>query len=212
MTEYTITRRDIPEQQARRAEQLPLIMTRMQKRRIPAEVRREVDWDLVHAEARVALWKAEQTWDPGRGMQFTTWAMTKVRNQVRQTVREIRRLKRPQQDRMFSAWREGRELPESYLEPFSLDRIMNDQTRWSDLLIEPGMTPDDDRRLELMMALAVLSEIHPRYRDVLERYLLHEMTLKEVGIGSGLSESRAFQLYHDALVQARERARQRGYL
>lgn len=211
MTEYTITRRDISEQQARRAERLPTIETKMQRRRVPYEVRVEVDWELVHAEARVALWQAEQTWDAGRGVQFTTWATTKVRNQVRQTVREVRRLKRPQQDRMFRAWREGRELPESYLDPFSLDRIMHDETRWSELLTDPDPRPDADARLEVLMALDVLADIHPKYQYVLARKFFGT-SLERIGVECGLSESRAYQLYHAAVAQARERARQRGYL
>jgi DNA-directed RNA polymerase specialized sigma subunit len=76
---------------------------------------------------------------------------------------------------------------------------------------DAGLHPDDDLRLDALMAWDVLSRLVPCERDLLHRRLVLGLTLVEAGTLMKVGESRACQLHCKALASARAKAVELGY-
>ncbi len=198
-------------------EQLPLVkaIVRQFIRRVPSWVDRQ---DL-EAAGMLGLAEAARRFDSGRGIPFAAFAATRVRGAIldelrrldtlpRQRRREVRRLaaesrrlatalgREPTDDELAAAM----ELPVDEITALRSEAVAAgsrseiDDERCAD----PGAEPADRalerarRRAQLRNAIDLLPE---RQRQVLDLYYVDGLTLKQIGVRLGVTESRICQLH-----------------
>ncbi len=192
--------------------------------------------DLVH-EGIVGLLDAVQRFDPGRGVRFRTYAESRVRGAILDSLRQkdwrprsVRARQRALDETLNAlASINGRPATEEETaRAMGLDlgayHSLLQSTRVGPLLAlselspgkEPAVTAEDQlpygplERRELLQALAnAIRELPERERRVLELYYHEGLNMKEVGALLGVTESRVCQLHAQAAGRLRGMLRER---
>lgn len=162
----------------------------------------EADWDDWWNIARLAAYQALETYDPGRGVAFRTWAIGKIRFALVDELRRLDHLTRDQRRQAKSG--DGDPPPR----PLSLDGLLVEEWDEEERPYADGrMVPqslwfwdDLEERLEAGMLEAALPGLEPRLRRLVEARLAGRLR-KEIAASFGVSESRITQLEQDAVAQ-----------
>jgi len=203
---------------------LPLV--RLQAGRLalglPPQVSRE---DLLQSGV-LGLLEALQRFDPAQGVKFETYASFRIRGAMldelrrlcwlpRALVKQMRELGKAQTVLAGSLGREPTEAElarEMGVKPEDLHRIVAEINSSALLSLEetlfnhPAAEAPETVVLEKLVAAelaAVIDKLPERQRVMLALYYQEEMTLKEIGLVLGVSESRVCQLHAHALAQLR---------
>ncbi|MBS3946694.1 MAG: FliA/WhiG family RNA polymerase sigma factor [Dethiobacter sp.] len=203
---------------------LPLV--RLQAGRLalglPPQVSRE---DLLQSGV-LGLLEALQRFNPAQGVKFETYASLRIRGAMldelrrlcwlpRALVKQMRELGKAQMALAGSLGREPTEAElarEMGVKPEDLRRIVAEINSSALLSLEetlfnnPAAEAPETAVLEEMAAAelaTVIDKLPERQRVVLALYYQEEMTLKEIGLVLGVSESRVCQLHAHALAQLR---------
>lgn len=198
--------------------------------RVRAGLPQNVDWNDLVSEGVVGLIDAIEKFDPGRGLQFQTYAVPRIRGaiidslrasdwvprSVRSKLREIEKAQTALEHELGRAPDEEEiagelgisvtELQEvyskaSYTNVASLDEIgMNAEDIGPST---PGLDEVDD---DMKQALAqVVHQLPERDRVIIALYYYEGLTLAEIGQVLGVSESRVSQLHTRAALTLRGR-------
>jgi RNA polymerase sigma factor for flagellar operon FliA len=206
---------------------LPLV--RLQAGRLalglPPQVSRE---DLLHSGV-LGLLEALQRYDPSQGAKFETYAALRIRGAMldelrrncwlpRSLVRQMREMDRALSVLTSKLGREPTEeelAAEMGLKPETLHKVAGDINCASFLSLEELLFLPEDEDAESAPLASVLAmeekawlagaidQLPERQRLVLALYYQEEMTLKEIGLVLGVSESRVCQLHAQALARLR---------
>lgn len=193
---------------------------------LPPHVNRD---DLVQAGV-LGLLEAMQRFDPGRGVRFESFATLRIRGAMldelrrlcwlpRTLIREMREMDRATQQLAGTLGREPEEaeLAEYLNKP--LEQLQKTVTMINcgavisledTLFAPPHVDGPDVTALDRLIAeeekerLAAAVELLPeRHRQLLSLYYREDLTLKEVGLVLGVSESRVCQLHARILARLR---------
>ncbi|MDW7651473.1 MAG: FliA/WhiG family RNA polymerase sigma factor [Bacillota bacterium] len=193
---------------------------------LPAHVSRD---DLIQA-GMLGLLDAMRRFDPGRGIKFESFAARRIRGAMldelrrlswlpRSLVREMRELDRAAQAMAAELGREpdDYELAEKLETSVERVRRITGEINCSAvvsldelLFVPPAVDGPETETLNRLIAaeekerLAGAIELLPeRYKQLLALYYQEELTLKEVGLVLGVSESRVCQLHARILARLR---------
>jgi RNA polymerase sigma factor FliA len=145
--------------------------------------------DLIQA-AVIALMRARKKFDPTRGFKWITYALPRARGAMLDALRDADHVPRLERARLKARGEEGRKV-------LSIDHQLTDVSR-------EGLPMLRDRAAERSdFWVGVRRRIGARMGEILERYFVDDLTLKEIGRRLGLSESRACQLLASAYRELR---------
>lgn len=97
----------------------------------------------------------------------------------------------------------------------SLDEVMaleEGDVKKGDLLADPGLSAQEllERKEDIERVVSVLEKLPERERLVVSMYYLEELTLKEIGLVLGVTESRVSQIHGKAISTMKSRLKTRG--
>ena len=206
---------------------LPLV--RLQAGRLalglPPQVNRE---DLLHSGI-IGLLEALERYNPAHGAKFETYAVMRIRGAMLDELRRgcwkprslIRQMRAIDQAQVALAAKLGREPAEEELavelglKPEALHRVVTEINcaallSLEELLFAPEAGGPEAAPLEALLAgeekellAGAVDRLPERQRLVLALYYQEEMTLKEIGLVLGVSESRVCQLHAQAISKLR---------
>lgn len=186
--------------------------------------------DLV-SEGYVGLVQASQKFEEGRGVKFSTFATTRIRGAMMDSLRRDRPLSRPMAEKIAKvsslsehmAAREGREPTQIEvarklcLTPAKASEVMRMRSlRLTSLeaqteelhheFADDGDTPEDQAILGVMKKelRGYVARLMPRDRDIIHRIYWQRQKHSKVAEDLGISESRVSQLQTRALGRLRE--------
>ncbi len=136
------------------------------------------DWDDLAQEGMLGLLRAARRFDPGRGLQFSTFAYHHIVGAVKDAIRR----------------RGGEPVCLSLDEPLSGD----DGGTMADFLPAPDADMDGD-----MEASRLLGLLPPRERTVVEAIVMGDLSAREVAPVLGVSRIRVWQIKSRALERMR---------
>lgn len=163
------------------------------------------EWEMSLNSALIGLWKAAKAFDPALKTNFKSFATPRVRGEIVDQLRTEDIVSR--RDRLEGNAPAIASLDEPTKHDGDADfkSLISDKTKPPDVeLAELEATAKEIRE--------VLSSVHGNERTVLELYYLQDMTLKEVGVRLGLSESRINQIHNSAVETARRAIRLKAHL
>ena len=147
--------------------------------------------------AYLGLIRAVDTFDPGRGSTFATYAVPVIRNSIHSEMRRIRPLS-------YDAIRRGAEPPQF---------LSLDLPRWDDpdsdsigdsMASEcPGPEELLEASEEAALVRRAVSALNPRERELLVMRYGEDFTLEDMGAQAGVSSARAGQIHATALRRLR---------
>jgi RNA polymerase sigma factor for flagellar operon FliA len=158
--------------------------------------------------------RALETFDPSRGTYLSTYLWTRMTGAIIDGLRARGHVTRRDLSRAREAQGAAGDdgvgvvafLPAAALNPTSLDSLLaglNDDGRGQDRWDAPDLAAGRDfehvENVELVAWL--IEQVHGREREVLERTLLGEETLKAVGASWGVTEGRVCQIRTKALTR-----------
>ncbi|HUR95372.1 MAG TPA: sigma-70 family RNA polymerase sigma factor [Gemmatimonadales bacterium] len=189
-----------------------------------------VPYEELVSAGNLGLLAAVNGYDPGRGLAFSTYAVPRIRGAILDDLRRGDRVPRSTRARTrrllaaratLAARLQRSPSPAETATELGLE--LDAYWRWCDEVdpVESGVTgsghrgewatspehlPDyellrEERRAQVRLALKVLPE---RERRVLALYFFEELTLREIGVALGVTESRVSQLRQRALGRLRE--------
>lgn len=178
-----------------------------------------VDRENLEAAGILGLVEAAQSFDPTRGVKFSTFAFHRVRGAVLDELR--RNCPLPQQ--VIERWNQIREAMQALGEFHSLEELAArceltvDQVQecltaiqltrpeeWREEMVADQTTHSDLEREELVSLLAdAIEELDERSRIVVTLYYQEGLTLREIGEVIDLSESRVSRVLNEACIKIR---------
>jgi RNA polymerase sigma factor FliA len=212
-------------------EHLPLV--RHVVGRMLAELPPGLDVESLHSAATLGLVEAASRFDPARGVDFRTFASTRVRGAALDELRRNCPLPQEMVQRVARVRAAYRELsPPVSVEQLaeatrlSLDEVVDclaairmtrmvslsessqsQIVRLDDAHEQPYSAMEHDEQKQLLSE--EISRLPERERQVVTLYFLEDLRLKEIGQVLNLSESRISRLLNAALFQLGERLRAR---
>lgn len=154
-------------------------------------------YDELLADSRMALVESVATYDPERGMKFSSFAMFRVRNLCFETVRAMRWavnlpiLRNPDKAKKYGGGTRSQ----------STTIVGNDGEERE--MVFPAWDPSPDFLLHERLWELVRTVLTERERDVLESHLQREQTLEEIGERHSVSRERIRQIEEKALQKLR---------
>lgn len=192
--------------------------------RLSAGLPRSVDFENLEAAGILGLVEAAHQFDPGRGVEFRTYATHRVRGAILDELR--RNCPLPQQTlqqwaRIRTAWQQvGHQVPpaviaekagltEEELEECLAAVRLTQPEAWHDELRvrrDSRQTPDDpsqrlDEAEQQRLLANAIEQLPERLRIVLSLYYVENLRLAEIAAVLGLSESRCSRLLAKAQLQ-----------
>lgn len=171
-----------------------------------------IDWeDLVQA-GRIGVVRAQKTFDPSRGIKFSTYASWWIRHYMRRESQNHARIVRIPVHAELNARQEGKDiLPRRVgLEPFRIeDSDAPDRTTLdtSGHVTQP-VAEEEAAAGELRDALEkAMATLMPRERDIIIGRIEHERTLASLGESHGITRERARQIQNRALKKLKHELR-----
>jgi len=214
-------------------EHLPLVRFVVRKMHV-VNAPAGLDFDDLVGHGVLGLIQAVDRFDRSQGVQFSSFATTRIRGAILDALRSLDPIGRPtrrmarQIDHTFNALalQLGREptavevqqaagiAAQQYwaaraaasLTLVPIDHQADDETGWSERLIDET-SPASARveRQELLTALrAAVEHLPERERLILSLYHVERLTLREIGHALDISETRVSQLIHRAYARLRK--------
>jgi RNA polymerase sigma factor for flagellar operon FliA len=207
---------------------LPLV--RLHAGRLAMALPQHVSRDDLLQSGVLGLMEALQRFDPSRGIKFETYAGQRIRGAMLDELRRLcwlprtlfRRIRELDKVSQILASRLGRDPEEAELArelemPLEeLQKIMGQINCRSLLSLEdilfspPAEDGPETEVLEKLIAeeestqlASAIEKLPERYRRLLALYYQEEMTLKEIGLILGVSESRVCQLHAQVIARLR---------
>lgn len=218
---------------------LPLVKTTVGRMAmtIPSYISREE----LYSAGCVGLLSAVERYDPEREAKFTSYAITRIRGSILDELRHhdvLGRITRERVTRIHTAERELRNRdedlsPESIAEEagLSLDEYwdaevgalatrrvslneMSDDAQGSlQDMLPAKRDADPGHALEMEEVVDLVEELFTEKEKMLVVLYYHEeLTLKEIGVVMGVSESRVCQLHTAMVIRIRKELKKRGIL
>lgn len=173
-----------------------------------------IERDDLEAEARLAVVRAIDRFDPGRGVSSSTWVITAIRHRLREYLREQDWVPRSVRE----AERRGEVIP---LVVVSFEALGNsagqeeeDSTPVSEALRDPGPSPFEQlaEEWEKAAALGLLQWLPRRERAMLICRYRRGETLAEIGLAFGRTPRGAENAHQRALARLRALAARQGLI
>jgi RNA polymerase sigma factor (sigma-70 family) len=163
----------------------------------------DFDYAATESDARFALWRAAQSYDPARGMSFNSWGMLKAQKAVIDGIRE----RTHDRGKLGSSDCEPEPVRVYRPLPLSLDSHEHDDGRSLAELIPDQRAADDLDRCEARLMSSVLStalrDLNDRQRHVVVEVVLRGRTMLSVASDLGVGESRVCQIHSKARQKMR---------
>lgn len=199
--------------------------------RIGFEGRGGLDRDDIYGFGMLGLIAAADAWDPSRGLQFSTFAYTKIRGAILDELRRLDFLPRGKRERVRGVDQAIRQLeqengtppsPEEIAEHLGVDarevdEILAQARQSAELSIDDeatsrvvGMLSDPSSRSPVGSAeweetcellTEAIQELPEQEQTVITLYYGEELLLKEISEVLGVSESRVSQIHGRALYR-----------
>lgn len=158
--------------------------SRMMADRTTKRLPRHFDREAARQEAAIGLFEAVLRFDPNHGELFTTFAVNRIRGRVLDLVRDLDHHSRT----------ERRDIKAGLL------------VESKQVALASHFAAEDSRDREIVEArdlfASLCRRVRPRIREVLI-HRAHGLTMKQIGLRMGLSESRISQLNDEAVRDAR---------
>ena len=199
--------------------------------RVGVDLPSSVDRDDLYGFGMLGLIAAADSWDPTRGLKFSTYAYTRVRGAMLDELRKLDFLPRGRRDKVRNVERAVCELEQAngvpptpeelaaHLDISSeeLDEVLcsaktameasideGESVQLGQLLCDPKASAPEDSldRQELLQALAAaVAELPEQEKSVITLYYAEELLLREISELLGVTESRVSQIHTRALYR-----------
>jgi len=199
--------------------------------RVGVDLPSSVDRDDLYGFGMLGLIGAADSWDPARGLKFSTYAYTRVRGAMLDELRKLDFLPRGRRDKVRNVERAVNELeqrngvpptPEDlaahlditlenldevlYSAKTALEASIDEGTNapLGRLLCDPKANSPEDTigREELLQAMAAaVAELPEQEKSVITLYYAEELLLREISELLGVTESRVSQIHTRALYR-----------
>ena len=177
----------------------------------------EIDRDDLWSAALLGAAKALARWDPDRGVQFSSYAVSLIRGEILEEMRHQDWLSRKRRQEAREIVRKTGEWPEWAANPFrSLDepRIYETESGVDDVALHE-LVPDADVDIEGSVTdrhdwRRLVAWLPAVERYVVWRYIWDGCTLKEIAGEIDRSETRTLQFWQQACSRLAEWARAYG--
>ena len=199
--------------------------------RVGVDLPSSVDRDDLYGFGMLGLIGAADSWDPTRGLKFSTYAYTRVRGAMLDELRKLDFLPRGRRDKVRNVERAMSELeqrhgvpppPEElashlditlealdevlYSAKTALETSMDDgpNAQLGQLLCDPKASAPEDvlGREEILKAMAsAVAELPDQEKSVITLYYAEELLLREISELLGVTESRVSQIHTRALYR-----------
>lgn len=154
-------------------------------------------YDELLSDSRMAVVLSVESYDPTRGMKFSTYAMFRVRNICFETMRSMRwAVNLPVNRNPERAKRHGGKVRSQST------TIVGDDGEEREMVF-PSWDPSPDFLEHDHLRELVRTVLTDRERDVLDSHLQHEQTLEEIGERHSVSRERIRQIEEKALEKLR---------
>ena len=197
--------------------------------RVGVDLPSSVDRDDLYGFGMLGLIAAADSWDPSRGLKFSTYAYTRVRGAMLDELRKLDFLPRGRRDKVRNVERAVAELEQTNGVPPTpeelaahldisledLDEVLasaktameasideGETAQLGQLLSDPKASAPEDAldRQELLQALAAaVAELPEQEKSVITLYYAEELLLREISELLGVTESRVSQIHTRAL-------------
>ena len=199
--------------------------------RVSVDLPSSVDRDDLYGVGMLGLITAADSWDPTRGLKFSTYAYTRVRGAMLDDLRKADFLPRGRREKVRNLERAVSELeqahgappsPEELAEHLGVDQEELDEVLASaksaleasldegpnvqlgQLLCDPKSSAPEDllEREELVKAMAAaVAELPDQEKSVITLYYAEELLLREISELLNVTESRVSQIHTRALYR-----------
>jgi RNA polymerase sigma factor for flagellar operon FliA len=199
--------------------------------RVSVDLPSSVDRDDLYGIGMVGLISAADSWDPTRGLKFSTYAYTRVRGAMLDELRKSDFLPRGRREKVRNLERAVSELEQTTGEPPSpeaiakhlgvnldeLDEVLassksaleasldeGPNIQLGQLLSDPKSSAPEDRleHQELVRAMAsAVAELPEQEKSVITLYYAEELLLREISELLNVTESRVSQIHTRALYR-----------
>lgn len=168
------------------------------KRLVP-KVPRQIEVDDLTASGALGLCRAAARFDPGRGVKFSSYAISHIRGAILEWLRQDDWATRGMRQRE----RQGEAIPVKV----SVETLAAD-SECQGLLIDPSPGPEERamRESEQQEALGLLESLSPLYREVIAGYYLEGLTFAAIAFRLDRSETAMHRRRDVALAKLREAA------
>ena len=199
--------------------------------RVGVDLPSSVDRDDLYGFGMLGLIGAADSWDPTRGLKFSTYAYTRMRGAMLDELRKLDFLPRGRRDKVRGGERAVSELeqrngvpptPEELaahldITPEELDEVLcsaktaleasideGSNAQLGQLLCDPKVISPEEAigREELLQAMAsAVAELPEQEKSVITLYYAEELLLREISELLGVTESRVSQIHTRALYR-----------
>lgn len=162
---------------------------------------RGIRYDDAYADALIGLWQAAERWTPEGGASFATFAATRIRGEILDSIRNT-------EGPMARSPIHGKGLAfSSFDEPVSADP---DSLTYADVLADAhdsitAWWDDTERDEALAEAMGTLDELNLRKQAMIRAYIGGE-TMAEIGQRFDVTESRVSQIWKQWTASLRQEA------
>mgnify|MGYP001617806553 CR=1 FL=1 len=173
-------------------------------KRVPSSVEK----DDIKANARLGLVDAASKYDPSLGIPFEAYASLRIKGAILDGLRASDTLSRQARRTVKGLQAELKKDPnfampeDAPINPVHIDIDNKDLENLP--LDELGVDERIDDRQKWNLIQAAIETLPPRLWDVFNLYTFEEMTLEEIGMALGVTQSRVSQLYKQAIKHLKD--------